>query len=131
MTQLWGYALIDSREMSLSFFYRMSLSEEHEVYNFGLIQTFNASKSELLIEDMMIALTDRDKRRRRQDEIKDLIAKFKWLSFKYKNRQKSDRKNELYKESSLCSQRESPYHEKGSCWLLEKDLSWRLKAVYK
>ena len=60
----------------LGHLFLLGLNEGLEPYVFGLIQAAKAHKTELIIEDMAVALADHDKRSNHEENAKGLAAKF-------------------------------------------------------
>jgi len=102
----------------LSNLFLLGLNESLEPYIFGLIQSAKVNKSDLLIDDMTIALADHDKRSNPEDNFssKSMVAQFGGKKRKFGNN------SELRRESKKCAHCEQGGHSEQGCWLLHPKL---------
>ncbi len=97
----------------LSNLFLLSLNESLESYIFDLIQSIKINKSELLIDDMTIALVDHDKRSNQEKNFsfKSMIAQF------------NDKKPKFFrKRSKKCAHCKQEDHSEQNCWHLHLNL---------
>ena len=102
----------------LSNLFLLGLNESLEPYIFGLIQSAKANKSELLIDEMAIALADHDKRANEEEDFssKSMIAQFGGKKRKFGS-------NKFRKGSNkTCSHCEQTGHDQQKCWYLHPNL---------
>lgn len=101
----------------LSNLFLLGLNESLEPYIFGLIQSAKAKNSELLIDEMAIALADHDKRINDEEDFssKSMVAQFggKKRKFGGKFRKGSNK---------TCTHCEQTGHEQQRCWYLHPNL---------
>jgi len=97
----------------LSNLFLLGLNESLEPYIFGLIQSAKVNKSELLIDDMTIALADHDKRSNQEEDssFKSMVAQFGGKKPKF-----------FRKGSKKCAHCEQGGHSEQNCWHLHPNL---------
>ncbi len=97
----------------LSNLFLLDLNESLEPYIFGLIQSAKVNKSELLIDDMTIALADHDKRSNQEEDFssKSMVAQFGGKKPKF-----------FRKGSKKCAHCEQEGHSEQNCWHLHPNL---------
>ncbi len=97
----------------LSNLFLLGLNESLEPYIFGLIQSIKVNKSELLIDDMTIALADHDKRSNQEKDFssKSMVAQFDGKKPKF-----------FRKRSKKCAHCEQGGHSEQNCWHLHPNL---------
>ena len=97
----------------LSNLFLLGLNESLEPYIFDLIQSAKVNKSELLIDDMTIALADHDKRSNQEEDFsfKSMVAQFGGKKPKF-----------FRKGSKKCAHCEQEGHSEQNCWHLHSNL---------
>jgi hypothetical protein len=102
----------------LSNLFLLGLNESLEPYIFGLIQSAKVNKSDLLIDEMTIALADHDKRSNPEEDLssKSMVAQFGGKKRRFGNN------SGFRRESKNCTHCEQRGHNDQGCWLLHPKL---------
>jgi len=103
----------------LSNLFLLGLNESLEPYVFGLIQSAKVNKSDLLIDDMTIALADHGKRSNQEEN-----SSFKSMVGQFGGKKPKSRNNSKFRKNSdkTCSHCEQKGHSEQSCWYLNPKL---------